>query len=138
MTGCVSLEVTGLFSERSVVPAGTKNGPRGLPGDLFQVGAVDVPRRADEHRLGELELELLFPLLGRRRLGGSRGGEAGQEPGRDQDIQGFFHPVRSFNGLSKSTEPLFYNNRGVLARGSVGAARSGDIIAPLGFFTPSP
>ncbi len=31
MTGCVSLAVTGRFSESSFVPAGTMNGPRDLP-----------------------------------------------------------------------------------------------------------
>jgi len=43
-----------------------EEGPPRFAGDLLQVRAVDVPRSADEHRLGKLELELLFPLfLGR-------------------------------------------------------------------------
>ena len=31
MTGCLSLDVTGRFSDSSLVPTGTMNGPRDLP-----------------------------------------------------------------------------------------------------------
>src|SRR5512136_194858 len=38
MTGSLSLEVTGLPRDRSVVPAGTMNGPRGFPVTVSRLG----------------------------------------------------------------------------------------------------
>ena len=40
MTGCMSLEVTGFLAERSFVPLGTKNGPRGLPVTASRFGVL--------------------------------------------------------------------------------------------------
>ncbi len=40
MTGCVSLAVTGRFSESSFVPAGTMNGPRDLPVTASRLGLL--------------------------------------------------------------------------------------------------
>ena len=67
MTGCMSLDVTGFFSDSSTVPFGTKKGGARLAGDRLEVGALEVGRRADEHRLGELQLQLLLGGIGLRR-----------------------------------------------------------------------
>ena len=59
MTGCMSLDLTGFLSDRSFVPYGHHERAARLAGDPSRFGALEVGRRADEHRLRELQLQLL-------------------------------------------------------------------------------
>jgi len=81
MTGAESLDVTGRFAESSFVPGRHHEGAARLARDGLQVGALDVGRRADEHRLRQLQLQLFRRLLRRERRE-----HDGQQEGQDDSL----------------------------------------------------
>ncbi|MCK7522333.1 MAG: hypothetical protein MZV64_33965 [Ignavibacteriales bacterium] len=74
MTGSLSLAATGLPAESEDRAGRDHERPAGPAGDRFEVGRADVLGRADEHRLGQLDLQDLLARV----LGGGRGGQHGQ------------------------------------------------------------
>ena len=115
MTGCMSLEVTFFFAESRTVPCGDVEGTARFPRDRFEVGALQVGRRADEHRLGQLELQFLLPGRG---LGPQRG-QSQEEQRRAREeclvmeiLEGNVPGARSRGGcLARCMQPVSYHGR---------------------------
>ena len=86
MIGISSLDLTALPLARFTVPSGARNGGRGLAERLLQVLDLHVLRRADEHRLGQLDIDRRPSW---RRTGRGRRGLRGRSRGAGAGAGGF-------------------------------------------------